>query len=126
MAASMSQISRLSRRCLRLPILNVSPLTKCLLRRPGVQALRHLSVPRPQPVLNVPETKISFLKNGLCVASEDSGIHTATVGLWIDSGSRSENEKNNGVAHFLEHMAFKGTKKRSQTDLELEVLVWFM
>ena len=29
------------------------------------------------------------------------------VGLWIDAGSRFENEKNNGVAHFLEHMAFK-------------------
>lgn len=29
------------------------------------------------------------------------------VGLWIDAGSRFENEKNNGTAHFLEHMAFK-------------------
>jgi len=29
------------------------------------------------------------------------------VGLWIDAGSRYENEKNNGTAHFLEHMAFK-------------------
>ena len=29
------------------------------------------------------------------------------VGLWIDAGSRYENERNNGVAHFLEHMAFK-------------------
>lgn len=29
------------------------------------------------------------------------------VGLWIDAGSRFETEKNNGVAHFLEHMAFK-------------------
>ncbi|ESO02918.1 hypothetical protein HELRODRAFT_185681 [Helobdella robusta] len=55
------------------------------------------------------------------VASEDSGAPTATVGIWIDAGSRFENEKNNGVAHFLEHMAFKGTKKRSQIDLELEV-----
>lgn len=45
----------------------------------------------------------------------------ATVGLWIDAGSRYETDKNNGVAHFLEHMAFKGTAKRSQTDLELEV-----
>jgi len=71
--------------------------------------------------LNIPETKISLLKNGLTVASEDSGIHTTTVGLWIDAGSRSENDKNNGVAHFLEHMAFKGTSKRSQTALELEV-----
>lgn len=55
------------------------------------------------------------------VATEDSGAATATVGLWIDAGSRYETDKNNGVAHFLEHMAFKGTAKRSQTDLELEV-----
>lgn len=43
------------------------------------------------------------------------------LGLWIDAGSRYESDRNNGVAHFLEHMAFKGTAKRSQTDLELEV-----
>merc|ERR1712029_962146 len=55
------------------------------------------------------------------VASEDSGAPTATVGLWIDTGSRYETASNNGVAHFLEHMAFKGTGKRSQTGLELEV-----
>ena len=41
--------------------------------------------------------------------------------MWIDSGSRFETEQNNGVAHFLEHMIFKGTKRRTQTDLELEV-----
>ena len=41
------------------------------------------------------------------VASEDSGAATATVGLGIDAGSRCENEENNGVAHFMEHMAFK-------------------
>ncbi|XP_037745127.1 mitochondrial-processing peptidase subunit beta isoform X1 [Chelonia mydas] len=75
----------------------------------------------PQIVLNVPETKVCSLENGLRVASEDSGLSTCTVGLWIDAGSRYENEKNNGTAHFLEHMAFKGTKKRSQLDLELEI-----
>jgi processing peptidase subunit beta len=47
------------------------------------------------------------LDNGLRVASEDSGAPTATVGIWIDAGSRIETEANNGVAHFLEHMAFK-------------------
>merc|ERR1719175_444651 len=55
------------------------------------------------------------------VASENSGSPTATVGLWIDTGSRYETAANNGVAHFLEHMAFKGTSKRSQLDLELEI-----
>uniref|UniRef100_A0A672K4Q5 Mitochondrial-processing peptidase subunit beta n=1 Tax=Sinocyclocheilus grahami TaxID=75366 RepID=A0A672K4Q5_SINGR len=71
--------------------------------------------------LNVPETKVTTLDNGLRVASEDSGLSTCTVGLWIDAGSRYENERNNGTAHFLEHMAFKGTRKRSQLDLELEI-----
>lgn len=74
-----------------------------------------------QTLLNVPETRVTSLDNGIRIATEDSGIPTCTVGLWIDAGSRFENEKNNGVAHFLEHMAFKGTKTRSQTDLELEV-----
>jgi len=74
-----------------------------------------------QVLLNVPPTTVTTLDNGLRVATEDSGSPTATVGLWIDAGSRYENEKNNGVAHFLEHMAFKGTDKRSQTDLELEI-----
>ncbi|XP_075992933.1 ubiquinol-cytochrome c reductase core protein 1 [Anticarsia gemmatalis] len=74
-----------------------------------------------QALVNVPPTKLSVLDNGLRVATEDSGAATATVGLWIDAGSRYENSKNNGVAHFLEHMAFKGTSKRSQTDLELLV-----
>ena len=46
---------------------------------------------------------------------------TATVGVWIDAGSRYETAKNNGAAHFLEHMAFKGTKNRTQQQLELEI-----
>jgi processing peptidase subunit beta len=72
-------------------------------------------------LLNVPATEVTTLDSGLRVATEDSGAATATVGLWIDAGSRYESNDNNGVAHFLEHMAFKGTAKRSQTDLELEV-----
>ncbi len=43
------------------------------------------------------------------------------VGLWIDAGSRYEDAETNGTAHFLEHMIFKGTQRRSQTQLELEV-----
>jgi len=72
-------------------------------------------------LLNTPPTDVTVLGNGMRVASEDSGAPTATVGLWIDTGSRYETASNNGVAHFLEHMAFKGTGKRSQTGLELEV-----
>ncbi|KAL8293350.1 hypothetical protein RQP46_000051 [Phenoliferia psychrophenolica] len=70
----------------------------------------------------LPLTQISTLPNGLTVATESSPYaQTATVGVWIDAGSRSETNGTSGVAHFLEHMAFKGTQKRSQHGLELEV-----
>lgn len=72
-------------------------------------------------LMNLPPTVVTELGSGLKVATEDSGAPTATVGLWIDAGSRWETEETNGVAHFLEHMAFKGTGKRSQVDLELEI-----
>jgi len=63
--------------------------------------------------VNIPETKVTRLSNGMRVASEDSGIPTTTVGLWIDAGSRFETGKSNGVAHFLEHMAFKVASQSS-------------
>lgn len=62
------------------------------------------------------------LANGLRVASEavpDS--ETATVGVYIDAGSRFETDATNGAAHFLEHMAFKGTDSRGVRDLEVEI-----
>lgn len=43
------------------------------------------------------------------------------MGVWIDAGSRFETDMNNGTAHFLEHMAFKGTKARTTRGLEVEV-----
>ncbi|CCH43434.1 Mitochondrial-processing peptidase subunit beta [Wickerhamomyces ciferrii] len=70
----------------------------------------------------LPITQTSTLSNGLTVASEYiPHSSTATVGIWIDAGSRAENAKNNGTAHFLEHLAFKGTTARSQLALELEI-----
>lgn len=49
------------------------------------------------------------------IATEDNGSQTATVGLWIDAGSRWETESNNGVAHFVEHMLFKVNLLKYQT-----------
>ncbi|KAJ1374313.1 Mitochondrial-processing peptidase subunit beta [Parelaphostrongylus tenuis] len=68
-----------------------------------------------------PETVVTTLPSGFRIATEDTKSSTATIGVWIDAGSRYENEKNNGTAHFLEHMAFKGTSRRSRNELELEV-----
>ncbi|KAG7561890.1 hypothetical protein FFLO_02707 [Filobasidium floriforme] len=69
-----------------------------------------------------PVTHISTLSNGLTVATESHPhAQTATVGVWVDAGSRVDGQKASGSAHFLEHMAFKGTKNRTQRALELEV-----
>lgn len=71
---------------------------------------------------SVPLTRTSVLNNGLTVATERiPEMSTATVGIFVDAGSRAENEKNNGTAHFLEHLAFKGTKDRTQSGIELEI-----
>ncbi|TYZ68444.1 hypothetical protein PybrP1_004303 [[Pythium] brassicae (nom. inval.)] len=75
----------------------------------------------PAYVLNAPATEVTTLANGLRVASEGSHGETATIGVWIGAGSRYETAQNNGAAHFLEHMAFKGTAKRTQQQLELEI-----
>ena len=76
--------------------------------RCATTALRpHPSITLDQTLLNVPETRVTAFKNGLRVASEDYGIATCTVGVWINVGSRFETEENNGCAHFLEHMAFR-------------------
>ena len=56
------------------------------------------------------------------VATESTPFaETATIGVWIDAGSRYETASNNGTAHFLEHMAFKGTKTRTTAGLEEEI-----
>jgi len=76
----------------------------------------------PSYVLKAPSTDVTTLSSGLRVASETViGSETATVGVWIDAGSRYETAANNGAAHFLEHMAFKGTQKRTQQQLEVEI-----
>ncbi len=55
----------------------------------------------------------SVLKNGLRVITIPMpSLESVTVSVWIKTGSRNENTKNNGVSHFLEHMFFKGTTNR--------------
>lgn len=67
-------------------------------------------------------TESTTLSNGLTIATEHSPwAQTSTVGVWIDAGSRAETDKTNGTAHFLEHLAFKGTSNRTQQQLELEI-----
>jgi len=75
----------------------------------------------PPFLLSAPKTEVGTLGNGLRVASQGGHGDTATVGVYIDAGSRYETDENNGAAHFLEHMAFKGTPNRSREQLEEEI-----
>lgn len=56
----------------------------------------------------------TVLPNGIRIVSEEiPHVRSVSCGVWIDVGSRDENEMNNGVTHFLEHMVFKGTRRYS-------------
>ncbi|GMN42126.1 hypothetical protein TIFTF001_011358 [Ficus carica] len=82
----------------------------------------HPAVADHTRILSAPETKVTTLPNGLRVATESNlASQTATVGVWIDAGSRFETEETNGTAHFLEHMIFKGTERRTARELEEEI-----
>jgi predicted Zn-dependent peptidase len=64
----------------------------------------------------------SELENGLVVISHAMAeVETTSLGIWIGAGSRSETLGEHGVAHFLEHMAFKGTARRSARDIAEEI-----
>ncbi len=54
------------------------------------------------------------LPNGFRIVTEHMpGLQSASIGIWVSAGGRHERPEQNGIAHFLEHMAFKGTKTRS-------------
>ncbi len=60
----------------------------------------------------------TILPNGLTIVSEKiPSVRSVSVGVWVKAGSRHEIKSNNGVAHFLEHMLFKGTTNRSARDI---------
>ncbi len=64
----------------------------------------------------------SVLSNGLRVVTEElPHFHSAAVGIWLNVGSRDETGAENGLTHFLEHMAFKGTPRRSVLDIAREI-----
>lgn len=58
------------------------------------------------------------LSNGLRVVAElIPHVRSISMGIWVHTGSKNEDEKSNGISHFLEHMLFKGTRKRTARQL---------
>lgn len=66
--------------------------------------------------------RVTRLENGLTVASDSmTSVETVSIGAWVGVGTRHEPAGDNGVAHLLEHMAFKGTERRSALDIAQEI-----
>jgi predicted Zn-dependent peptidase len=64
----------------------------------------------------------TILKNGIQVITEEiSYVHSVSVGIWVPAGSRDERSGENGISHFIEHMLFKGTKRRSAHQIAKEI-----
>ncbi len=62
--------------------------------------------------------KKTVLDNGLTIVTEEIPFfQSASIGIWANTGSKNENEKNNGISHFIEHMLFKGTPTRTASDI---------
>ena len=67
-------------------------------------------------------TQLATLPNGLRIVTDRiDTVDTASLGLWVDVGTRHEAPDINGAAHFLEHMAFKGTGRRTARDIAEEI-----
>src|SRR5690242_21787154 len=63
-----------------------------------------------------------LLPNGLVVITETmSHVRSVSIGVWVRNGSRREVTEQNGLAHFMEHMVFKGTERRSAEAIAREM-----
>jgi len=68
------------------------------------------------------DVRVTTLDNGLRVVSEAMpGLATVAMGIWSGAGSRHERAEEQGLAHLLEHMAFKGTSRRSALQIAEEI-----
>ena len=66
-------------------------------------------------------TNLITLNNGLKILLDPFNSNTLSIGLWLNVGSVNENKNQLGIAHMLEHMAFKGTKTRTALDIAKEI-----
>ena len=66
--------------------------------------------------------EVTTLKSGINVVTDTMPhLETASLGVWVASGSRDERPNEHGISHFLEHMAFKGTRRRNARQIAEEI-----
>ncbi len=68
------------------------------------------------------EIRQSTLKNGLrVITAPRPQIESVSLGIWVNTGSADETLEDNGISHFIEHMVFKGTKKRNSLQISEDI-----
>jgi len=73
-------------------------------------------------VKEVRNIRRQVLPHGLTVITEQmEHIRSASIGIWLETGSRDEMPQSNGISHFIEHMVFKGTKHRTAEEIARQV-----
>src|SRR6187431_3432619 len=64
----------------------------------------------------------TVLDNGIRVVSHEMQDHrSVSLGIWVENGSRHESDAENGISHFLEHLFFKGTERRTAAQIAEEM-----
>ena len=64
----------------------------------------------------------TILTNGVRLISQRvEHMHTVSIGIWVANGTRNESPEHNGIAHFIEHLLFKGTKRRTARQISHEI-----
>ncbi len=64
----------------------------------------------------------TVLNNGIKVITEEIPyLKSASIGIWVNTGSRDEHPQENGISHFIEHLFFKGTERRTAFDIAKEI-----
>jgi predicted Zn-dependent peptidase len=73
-------------------------------------------------VKEVRNIRRQVLPHGLTVITEQmEHIRSASIGIWLETGSRDETPQSNGISHFIEHMVFKGTRHRTAQEIARQV-----
>ena len=67
------------------------------------------------------DVEFKILDNGLTLLHDQMDVHSTSVGVYIGSGSSEEAKDECGIAHMLEHMAFKGTENRNAEKIAREI-----
>jgi predicted Zn-dependent peptidase len=74
------------------------------------------------PITAPSNVEKTILPNGLVILTDTMPyVHSVSVGIWLRAGSRREPQDINGISHFIEHMVFKGTRRRSAEDIAREI-----